>query len=74
MYNDESIKIDFSLPEELRDTVELLNRYAAGTTMEDSINFEAQRDNLEIYSKRAYFEKQITGEQLDMLWRKYGMR
>lgn len=74
MYNDESIKIDFPMPEELSETVKLLNQYAAGTTVDDSLNFETQRDNLEIYSKGAYFDKKITAEQLDLLWRKYGMR
>lgn len=74
MYNDESIKIIFPMPDELRETVELLDKYAAGTTDSDEMGFEMERDNLEIYSKSAYFEKKISAEQLDMLWRKYGMR
>ncbi|PNH18525.1 hypothetical protein B6K86_09070 [Lachnospiraceae bacterium] len=74
MYNDKHIKINFSMPEELRQTVKLLDQYAEGTSFMDSLKFEEQRDNLEIYSKSAYFEKKISADQLDMLWRKYGMR
>ena len=71
MYIDESYPIDTNLPEHLLDYIDELEEYYK---KDDWIGFDCLLEGVEGTIKSFYINRLITEKQLDILFRRYGIR
>lgn len=71
MYLDNDIVIDFPLPLSLQDDIKELDRdFSSG----NDLHFALVLEIFEATAKQSYINGNITAEQLNLLFRRYGLR
>ena len=71
MYLDNDIVIDFPLPLSLQDDIKELDRdFSSGNDLDFALVLEI----FEATAKQSYINGNITAEQLNLLFRRYGLR
>lgn len=69
MYIDETIKLDFDMPEELQAELTILDK---AFEENDVATWDVYYDSIGAYAKGMYSMGKITSEQLHKIWERYG--
>lgn len=69
MYIDETIELDFDMPEELREEIEKLDK----AFDENDVNtWDMYHESIGAYAKGLYSMGKITSKQMHKIWERYG--
>ena len=69
MYIDETVKLDFDVPEELREELNILDMAFENG---DTETWDLYHESLGEYVKGLYSAGDITSKQMHMIWERYG--
>lgn len=69
MYIDETITLDFNMPEELKEELTILD---SAFENEDTATWDMYHESLGEYVKGLYSAGAITSKQMHMIWERYG--
>lgn len=71
MYLDKSQKIDFTVPKTLSNTIQEIDKYIS---QGDELHFSLLREDVEVVTKQCFINGTITADQLNTIFRRYGLR
>ncbi len=71
MYLDEDRKIDFEVPETLKQAIADIDRVFYE---KDDLRFALYLDDIESLTKQSYINGNITAAQLNLIFERYGLR
>lgn len=71
MFLDKSQKIDFAVPKTLGDTIQEIEQ---SISQGDDFRFSLSREDIEVVAKSCFINGSITANQLNTIFRRYGLR
>lgn len=69
MYIDETVTLDFEMPDELKKEIELMEKAFADN---DESTWDLYHETIGVFAKGLHSEGKLTSEQMHKIWERYG--